>query len=82
MGNLNGNQYIREVLEPDVIPFLQCIHEVLFQQDIARSHIASNPSIAMHLALDVRPVADTVEHWGSDKRNWECSSSSTDSKSV
>ncbi|GFX41804.1 transposable element Tcb1 transposase [Trichonephila clavipes] len=39
-GKLNSNRYVREVLQPEVVPFLQGITGVIFQQDKARSHIA------------------------------------------
>ncbi|GFV46309.1 uncharacterized protein TNCV_3231981 [Trichonephila clavipes] len=38
--NLNNNRYVREVLQPDVVPFLQGIRGAIFQQDIARPHVA------------------------------------------
>ena len=38
-GNLNSNSYVSEVLEPEVVPFLQGIPEAIFQQDNARLHI-------------------------------------------
>ncbi|GFW38701.1 transposable element Tc1 transposase [Trichonephila clavipes] len=40
--NLNINRNIREVLEPEVVPFLQGIPEAIFQHDIARPHVARN----------------------------------------
>ncbi|GFX64531.1 transposable element Tc1 transposase [Trichonephila clavipes] len=39
-GNLNSNRYVREELQPEVIPFLQGIPETIFQQDNARPHVA------------------------------------------
>ncbi|GFV33955.1 transposable element Tc1 transposase [Trichonephila clavipes] len=39
-GNLNSNRYVREVLQPEVVPFLQGILEAIFQQDNARPHVA------------------------------------------
>ncbi|KAJ4447701.1 hypothetical protein ANN_09709 [Periplaneta americana] len=39
-GNLNSNRYIREVLEPEVLPLLQAIPHAIFQQDGARPHVA------------------------------------------
>lgn len=42
VGNLNHNRYISEVLEPEVVPFLQSIPGAIFQQDNARPHIARN----------------------------------------
>ncbi|PRD31712.1 UNVERIFIED_CONTAM: tc3a [Trichonephila clavipes] len=39
-GNLNSNGYVREMLQPDVVSFLQGIHRAIFQQDNARPHVA------------------------------------------
>ncbi|GFT26618.1 transposable element Tc1 transposase [Trichonephila clavipes] len=39
-GNPNSNMYIREVLQPEVVPFLQGINGAIFQQDNARLHVA------------------------------------------
>ena len=39
-GNLNSNRYIREVLQPDVLPFLQATPHAIFQQDNAEPHMA------------------------------------------
>lgn len=39
-GNLNSNRYVREVLQPEVVPFLQGIPGAIFQQDNARPHVA------------------------------------------
>ncbi|GFV75172.1 hypothetical protein TNCV_3190211 [Trichonephila clavipes] len=39
-GNLNSIRYVSEVLQPEVIPFLQDIPEAIFQQDNARLHVA------------------------------------------
>ncbi|GFU10479.1 hypothetical protein TNCV_955151 [Trichonephila clavipes] len=39
-GNLNGNRYVHEVLQPEVVPFLQGIHGAVFQQDNTRPHVA------------------------------------------
>ncbi|GFW72202.1 hypothetical protein TNCV_702391 [Trichonephila clavipes] len=39
-GNLNSNRYVREVLQPKVVPFLQGIHGAIFQQDNARPQVA------------------------------------------
>ncbi|GFW27456.1 transposable element Tc1 transposase [Trichonephila clavipes] len=38
-GNLNSNRYVREVLQPEVVPFLQGIPGTIFQQDNARPHV-------------------------------------------
>ncbi|GFV71733.1 transposable element Tc1 transposase [Trichonephila clavipes] len=37
-GNLNSNRYVREVLQPEVIPFLHDIPGAIFHQHNARSH--------------------------------------------
>ena len=39
-GNLNSNRYIREVLQPEVLPLLQATRHGIFQQDNARPHVA------------------------------------------
>ncbi|GFW49321.1 transposable element Tc1 transposase [Trichonephila clavipes] len=39
-GNLNSNRYVREVLQPEVVPFLQGISGDIFQQDNAGPHVA------------------------------------------
>ena len=40
-GNLNGNRYVREVLLPEIVPYLQVIPGAIFQQDNASTHIAN-----------------------------------------
>ncbi|GFV84640.1 transposable element Tc1 transposase [Trichonephila clavipes] len=39
-GNLNSNRYVHEVLQPEVVPFLQGIHGAVFQQYNTRPHVA------------------------------------------
>ncbi|KAJ4430471.1 hypothetical protein ANN_22687 [Periplaneta americana] len=39
-GNLNSNRYIREVLEPEVLPLLQATPHAFFQQDNDQQHVA------------------------------------------
>ncbi|GFV42519.1 transposable element Tcb1 transposase [Trichonephila clavipes] len=39
-GSLNSQRYISEVLEPDVLPYLQGLATAIFQQDNARPHVA------------------------------------------
>ena len=39
-GNLNRTRYIRGVLQPEVLPFLQATAHPIFQQDNARPHAA------------------------------------------
>ncbi|GFV77916.1 transposable element Tcb1 transposase [Trichonephila clavipes] len=39
-GNLNSNKYIREVLQSEVVPFLQGIPGAIFPQDNARPRVA------------------------------------------
>ena len=39
-GNLNSSRYVREVLQSEVIPFLQDSPGATFQQDNARPHVA------------------------------------------
>ncbi|GFX13073.1 transposable element Tc1 transposase [Trichonephila clavipes] len=38
--NLNSNRYVREVLQPEDVAFLQGIPGAIFHQDNARSHVA------------------------------------------
>ncbi|GFX84998.1 transposable element Tcb2 transposase [Trichonephila clavipes] len=39
-GNLNSNRYVREVLHPEVVHFLQSIPGAIFQQNNTRPHVA------------------------------------------
>ena len=39
-GNLNSNHYSREVLQPEVLPFLHATPHAIFQHDNVRSHVA------------------------------------------
>ncbi|GFW17488.1 transposable element Tcb1 transposase [Trichonephila clavipes] len=39
-GTLNSQHYISEVLEPVVLPYLQGLTTVIFQQDNVRPHVA------------------------------------------
>ncbi|GFV42525.1 transposable element Tcb1 transposase [Trichonephila clavipes] len=39
-GTLNSQRYISEVLEPDVLPYLQGLATAIFQQDNTRSRVA------------------------------------------
>ena len=39
-GNLNSNRYIREVLQPGVLPLLQATPHAIFQLDNAQPHVA------------------------------------------
>ncbi|GFU73079.1 transposable element Tcb1 transposase [Trichonephila clavipes] len=39
-GTLNNQRNISEVLEPDVLPYLQGLATAIFQQDNARPHVA------------------------------------------
>ncbi|GFY32927.1 transposable element Tcb1 transposase [Trichonephila clavipes] len=41
-GTLNSQRYISEVLEPVVLPYIQCLPSAIFQQDNARPHVARN----------------------------------------
>ena len=38
-GNLNSNRYIREVLQPEVLPLLQATPHAILQQENARPHV-------------------------------------------
>ncbi|GFT83288.1 transposable element Tcb1 transposase [Trichonephila clavipes] len=53
-GNLNSNRYVRDVLKPEVVPFLQGIPGAIFQQDNARPNVAKTVrdfSSAQHIQL-------------------------------
>lgn len=39
-GNLNSDRYIREIVEPEVLPLLRRIPGAVFQQDNARAHVS------------------------------------------
>ena len=39
-GNLNSNHYIREVLQPEMLPLLQTTPHAIFEQDNALPHVA------------------------------------------
>ena len=39
-GNLNSDRYIREIVEPEVLPLLQSIPGAIFQQDNTRVHVS------------------------------------------
>ncbi|GFV08838.1 hypothetical protein TNCV_3820811 [Trichonephila clavipes] len=52
--NLNSNRYVREVLQPEVVLFLQVILGASFQQNSARSHVSKTIrdfSSAQHMQL-------------------------------
>ena len=38
-GNLNSNRYIREVLQPEVLPHLQATPHAIFQEDNTQPHV-------------------------------------------
>ena len=46
-GNLNSARYRDEILRPIVVPFVR-LHNVTFQQDNARPHVAMEKSTHMH----------------------------------
>ena len=53
-GNLNINRYVREVLTPEVVLFLQGIHGAIFQQDNALPHVTKTVRdfcLAQHMQL-------------------------------
>ena len=50
-GNLDSNRCVHEVLQPEVVPFLQGIPGFFFQRDNERSHIAKNFRSAQHMQL-------------------------------
>ncbi|GFU06190.1 transposable element Tcb2 transposase [Trichonephila clavipes] len=58
-GNLNGNRYVCEVLEPEVVRFLHSIPGGTFQKDNAHLHVARNVRdfcSAKHMQLLPWPV--------------------------
>ncbi|GFX18353.1 hypothetical protein TNCV_4306541 [Trichonephila clavipes] len=68
-GNLNNNSYVREVLQPEVVPFLQGIPEAIFWQDNVRSYVAKTVrdfGSAQHMQLlpwlAYSPVMSPIEH--------------------
>ncbi|GFT26466.1 transposable element Tcb2 transposase [Trichonephila clavipes] len=68
-GNLNSNRYVREVLQPEVVPFFQGIPRAIFQQDNARPHVAKTVRdfcSAQHMQLLPWPANSTdmspIEH--------------------
>ncbi|GFT20861.1 transposable element Tc1 transposase [Trichonephila clavipes] len=65
--NLNSNRYVRKMLQPEVVPFLQSIPGAIFQQDNASPHIAKtvrNFCSAQHVQLFPRPASpmSPIEH--------------------
>ncbi|GFT33685.1 transposable element Tc1 transposase [Trichonephila clavipes] len=70
-GNLNSNRYVREVLHPEVVPFLQSIPGAIFQQHNTRPHVAKTVRdfcSAQHMQLlpwpAYSPVMSPIEHVG------------------
>ncbi|GFT78089.1 transposable element Tc1 transposase [Trichonephila clavipes] len=68
-GNFNSNRYFREVLQPEVVSFLQDIPGAIFQQDNARPHVAKTVRdfcSAQHMQLipwpDYSPDMSPTEH--------------------
>ncbi|GFU71740.1 transposable element Tc1 transposase [Trichonephila clavipes] len=58
-GNFNSNRYVREVLQPEVVLFLQGVPGAIFQQDNARPHVAKTVRdfcSAQHMQLLPWPV--------------------------
>ncbi|GFX75761.1 transposable element Tcb1 transposase [Trichonephila clavipes] len=39
-GTLNSQRYISKMLEPGVLPYLQCLATAIFHQDNVRPHVA------------------------------------------
>ncbi|GFY35916.1 transposable element Tcb2 transposase [Trichonephila clavipes] len=67
--NLNSDRYVREVLQPEVVPFLQGIPRAIFQQDNARPYDAKSVRdfcSAQHMQLLPWPAYSTdmspIEH--------------------
>ncbi|GFT78124.1 transposable element Tc1 transposase [Trichonephila clavipes] len=64
-GNLNSNTYVREVLQPEVVPFLEGIPGAIFQLDNARPHVAKTVRdfcSAQHMQLLLWP-AYSLDMW-------------------
>ncbi|GFU20843.1 transposable element Tc1 transposase [Trichonephila clavipes] len=67
-GNLNSKRYVREVLQPEVIPFLHDIPGAIFHQDNARSTAAKTVRdfySAQHMQLlwpAYSPDMSPIEH--------------------
>ncbi|GFV45437.1 transposable element Tcb2 transposase [Trichonephila clavipes] len=68
-GNLNSNKYVREVLHPEAVPFLQSIPGAIFQQNNTRPHVAKTVRdfcSAQHMQLLPWPayslVMSPIEH--------------------
>lgn len=75
-GTLNSDRYIREVVEAEVVSFLQHTPGAIFQQDNARSHVVRNVQ-AFFLAQQIlllpwpahSPDMSPIEHiWNMIKR--------------
>ncbi|GFS57993.1 transposable element Tcb2 transposase [Trichonephila inaurata madagascariensis] len=67
--NLNSNRYVREVLQPEVILFLQGIPGAIFQQNNARPHVAktvrdfcSAQHMQLHSWSAYSPDMSPIEH--------------------
>ena len=68
-GNLNSNRYVREMLPPKLVPFLQGIPKAIFQQVNAHPHIAKTVRVfcsAQHVQLlpwpAYSPDMSPIEH--------------------
>ncbi|GFS71436.1 uncharacterized protein TNCV_5051401 [Trichonephila clavipes] len=68
-GNLNSNRYVHEVLQSDVVSFLQGIPGAIFQQDNPRPHVAKtvrNFCSTQHIQLlpwpAYSPDMSSIEH--------------------
>ncbi|GFV23158.1 transposable element Tcb2 transposase [Trichonephila clavipes] len=69
MGNLNSNRYVRKVLHPEVVSFLQSIPGATFQQNNTHPHVAKTVRefcSAHHMQLlpwpAYLPVMSPIEH--------------------
>ncbi|GFU97254.1 transposable element Tc1 transposase [Trichonephila clavipes] len=67
--NLNSNMYVHEVLQLEIVPFLQCTPGAIFQQDNERLHVAKTIQdfySAQHMQLLTWPA------YSSDMSPIEC----------
>ena len=82
-GNLKSNRYIREVLQPNVLPLLQTTPHAIFQQDNAQPHVARIVQAAFHrrlVSLLPWPACSPVAHrtclgygWSATYSSWSSS---------
>lgn len=87
-GNLNSDRYIREIVEPEVLPLLQSIPGAIFQQDNARVHVShtvqaffSTQQVSLLPWPAYSPDMSPIEHvWDFIGRRLACTASRAHSK--